>query len=270
MKKTVLLLFWLMCAASLGSFAQQKIKDGTVSGGNLPNPNAILELESNNKGLLFPRVALTATTSPAPLTAFVNGMVVFDTATVNDVHPGFYYSDGTKWIRLSSATSTTGGWSLSGNSGTNPDSDFIGTNDNKPLVVKTNGTEKIRVNSDGNVGIGTNNPKATLDVQGDIIIGTLATGDITKDNILVVEPTTGRVKKVALPSSSLKVLKNIETVAADGKIVFDTPATITSLENIMLYRNGVMIDFEQNTNTTIKAEIACKKDDEIKIVQFLN
>lgn len=37
------------------SFAQQKVKDGTITTGNLPNKDAILELESNNEGFLHTR-----------------------------------------------------------------------------------------------------------------------------------------------------------------------------------------------------------------------
>jgi hypothetical protein len=45
-------------------------------------------------------------------------------------------------------------WSLAGNTGTNPPTTFLGTTDNKPLVIKTNGTEAMRVDSTGYVGIG--------------------------------------------------------------------------------------------------------------------
>jgi hypothetical protein len=84
------------------SFAQVKI--GTNA--SLPNPNAMLEIESTNKGLLLPRLALVSTNSPAPLTAFVRGMVVFDTATTADVTPGIYYSDGTQWVRVGNGVGT--------------------------------------------------------------------------------------------------------------------------------------------------------------------
>jgi len=79
--------------------AQSKIKDGTVAGSSsLPNSNAILELESTNKGLLLPRLALSMTTDPSPLSAHVAGMTVYNTVTAGDVTPGFYYNDGTRWV----------------------------------------------------------------------------------------------------------------------------------------------------------------------------
>ncbi|MBL7747364.1 MAG: hypothetical protein JNM19_08065 [Chitinophagaceae bacterium] len=73
--------------------------------GNNPtsiNSNAVLEIESTDKGLLVPRIALAASNSAAPLSAFVEGIVVYNTAIAgtspNDVTPGFYVCDGTKWI----------------------------------------------------------------------------------------------------------------------------------------------------------------------------
>ena len=46
----------------------------------------------------------------------------------------------------------------------NVDSSGGGTNGN--LTFTTSGTEKLRITSDGSVGIGTNNPSAKLDIQG--------------------------------------------------------------------------------------------------------
>jgi hypothetical protein len=40
-------------------------------------------------------------------------------------------------------------WNLSGNSGTIPGTNFIGTTDNKDLVFKTNGSEKMRITAAG-------------------------------------------------------------------------------------------------------------------------
>jgi hypothetical protein len=53
-------------------------------------------------------------------------------------------------------------WGLGGNSGTAPATNFIGTTDTQPLVVKTNNIEAMRVLSNGNIGIGTTNPGAPL------------------------------------------------------------------------------------------------------------
>jgi hypothetical protein len=56
------------------------------------------------------------------------------------------------------------GWKLEGN--TVADSNYIGTNNAKDWVIKTNSLERIRVTSTGNIGIGNIIPYARLDVQG--------------------------------------------------------------------------------------------------------
>ncbi|WKS95296.1 hypothetical protein [Riemerella columbina] len=56
-------------------------------------------------------------------------------------------------------------WSLNGNSGTT-DSNFIGTTDSKPLIIKTNNKEAFRVAPNGNIGIGTDNPIESLTLHG--------------------------------------------------------------------------------------------------------
>jgi hypothetical protein len=74
--------------------------DGGVGIGTpVPDPDAALDITSAAKGLLLPRLALYATSLPNPLSAHVAGMTVYNTAETDDVTPGFYFNDGTKWIR---------------------------------------------------------------------------------------------------------------------------------------------------------------------------
>lgn len=76
--------------------AQMKVTDGSVV---TIDPNAILDLESSDKGLLVPRVAIGSLTNASPLTAPVTvGMLVFSSGgTVSD---GFYYWSGTSWENI--------------------------------------------------------------------------------------------------------------------------------------------------------------------------
>lgn len=89
----------LLC--SFSTFAQVTI--GLLDN---PNENAILELKetivgASQKGMLLPRVNLQSLNSPAPLSNFVNGMIVYNLATVDEnIQPGFYYSDGNNWVQL--------------------------------------------------------------------------------------------------------------------------------------------------------------------------
>lgn len=60
------------------------------------------------------------------------------------------------------------GWSLGGNAGINPSSQYIGTTDAQPLAFHTNGVERLRVDTSGNVGIGTLTPQSRLAVNGTV------------------------------------------------------------------------------------------------------
>jgi hypothetical protein len=104
MKSKICAFIALTFAAAIAT-AQTKIKDGTVTGSSaLPNTNAVLELESAQRGLLMPRVQLQATGNPAPLNAHIAGMTVYNTATAGtaptNVSPGWYYNDGTRWVQV--------------------------------------------------------------------------------------------------------------------------------------------------------------------------
>ena len=55
-------------------------------------------------------------------------------------------------------------WILAGNGNANANS-WLGTNNNIPLIIRTNNTERMRIlSSNGNVGIGENNPGSRLSV----------------------------------------------------------------------------------------------------------
>ena len=146
MKKASLLLSLLFILFT----ANTQVKIGAPGD---PDLDAVLELAGSSRGLLLPRIALTGTSSPAPLSAFVAGMVVYNTANVSDVRPGYFYSDGVRWIRISSAFET---WSLAGNAATNPAVQFIGTSDATDLSIRTNSTERMRIYSNGMFDIGIN------------------------------------------------------------------------------------------------------------------
>ncbi|SDQ11479.1 hypothetical protein SAMN05421664_0560 [Chryseobacterium soldanellicola] len=45
-------------------------------------------------------------------------------------------------------------WNLTGNAGTTPSTNFLGTTDASDFVLKTNGAERMRVNAAGNVAVG--------------------------------------------------------------------------------------------------------------------
>lgn len=109
------------------SKAQLKVGDNPT----VVNSSAILDVESTTKGVLLPRVALTARNSASPLSAFVAGMIVYNTANAgtspNDVTPGFYYSDGSKWQKVAPMSSAQEVVEVSGiSSGLSSPNNFTG------------------------------------------------------------------------------------------------------------------------------------------------
>lgn len=67
---------------------------------------------------------------------------------------------------VSIGTATSGNaWNLTGNAGTNPTTNFLGTTDNNKLAIRTNNTERITVLPDGKIGINNTNPLAALVVN---------------------------------------------------------------------------------------------------------
>jgi hypothetical protein len=118
--------------------------------GSTADASAMLDIKSTVKGLLIPRMTTaqrTAIASPA------TGLEVYDTDLAQ-----FYYYNGTVWTALST---TNGSWSTTGNSGTNPTGNFLGTTDNFALAFRTNNSERMRITTLGEVGIGTSTPNST-------------------------------------------------------------------------------------------------------------
>lgn len=211
-------------------------------GTNNPDPSAVLELSndllSTPKGFLLPRMTQTnrnLITSPA------TSLLIYQT----DNTPGFYYFDGTSWIRLISGSInlasevtgilpianggtntnatpsagaiaygtgteyafssvgttgfllTSGGsgaptwtdpstlgignsWSLTGNSGTNPNNDFLGTSDAQDFVIRTNNTQRIRITSTGSIYIPGFSPNQYVKTDGssNLTTGSLSISDL--------------------------------------------------------------------------------------------
>ncbi|SEH62066.1 hypothetical protein SAMN02927937_00531 [Paenimyroides aquimaris] len=85
-------------AALLGvtHFSNAQVGIGTAT----PAEAAQLEISAINKGVLIPRVELRNTTTFGPVTGTeVESLLVYNTETIADVTPGFYY-----WVKESAAT----------------------------------------------------------------------------------------------------------------------------------------------------------------------
>ncbi|WP_419801414.1 tail fiber domain-containing protein [Mucilaginibacter sp.] len=126
-----------------------------------PDASAGLDVSYTNKGLLMPRVALTATNAAGPITSPAISLLVYNTATAgtspNNVVPGYYYWNGTAWTALSTgAQSANTAWSTTGNTGTSYPTNFLGTKDNNGLHFLTNSLHRFQIDTSGSVAVGLN------------------------------------------------------------------------------------------------------------------
>jgi len=59
----------------------------------------------SRQGVLIPRISLASTTDIGGFYTPVTSLMVYNQATVNDVTPGFYYWNGTKWVQIGASSS---------------------------------------------------------------------------------------------------------------------------------------------------------------------
>ena len=92
---------FLFCFWGLEKSSKAQVGIGT----NTPASSAALDITSSNKGFLPPRIALTGTTDNSTISSPNNGLLVYNTATAgtapNNVIPGYYFWNGTKWALIS-------------------------------------------------------------------------------------------------------------------------------------------------------------------------
>ncbi|HYG20206.1 MAG TPA: tail fiber domain-containing protein [Ohtaekwangia sp.] len=131
---------------------------GINASGNSPDASAMLDVSATNKGLLIPRVALTATNAAGPITSPATSLLVYNIATAGtspyNVVPGYYYWNGTLWIPfLVPSGGINGAWMMTGNSGINTATNFLGNTDDKQLIFKSNNQSFLEIGTRQALGL---------------------------------------------------------------------------------------------------------------------
>lgn len=252
-------------------------------------PDGALDITSADDGLLIPRVALTITTSALPLTTPTISELVYNTATVADVTPGYYYWDGTIWVRLAAATASTD-WSITGNSGLSGSTNFLGTTDNIDLAFRRNdvpsgkiqssstslGVGALNILSTGadNIAIGTNALAANTTGTSNVALGrsALAANTTSSNNTAVgynsllvntatnntalgyrtMAANTSGTSNVAVGSSALAVNTTGSTNVAVGNS--SLAANTTGIQNTGIGNNALLLNSTGFASTAIGFE----------------
>lgn len=126
-------------------------------------PRGALDVVNPSQGVILSKVTLQATMQQLPVINPVGGSLeigtlVFNTATINDVVPGFYFWNGSIWESLKSDGVSTGvpdfgdnKWDINGNG--IEASNFLGTKNNMPIVFRTNNTRRMTLLETGELVI---------------------------------------------------------------------------------------------------------------------
>jgi hypothetical protein len=220
------------------------------------SPNAALDVSATNNGILIPRVALTGTGSASPLTSPATSTLVYNTATVSNVTPGYYYWSGTAWIRLIDNVSIGGATTVSNTSSANT------------LSTTVNGVTGTGVNiiNSNTLGLTGNNLSSTinsttpstqslsgLSIAGDVT-GTLAgstVGKIQGEPVSAAIPTAGQVLEY-IGSIWTPASPTLGTVTSIGTTAPITGGTITGSGTIGISQattstNGYLSSTDWNT-----------------------
>lgn len=235
MKKSLLFCAMIVCAA-LTSPAQIKIGDNP----NSINPNSLVEMESTNKGLLAPRVALSDVNSVTPLTGTVPaGMIVYSTGGA--VTDGFYFWSGTKWLAVQSSE--------------NARSNYVLVKSAADFPAPVGGVITLAAGTTYEVN-GTIALTSKINLNGCYLIGTDATNDK-----LVYTPSSGEmftgakggsVKTLTLSAATTGAkLFNVDMAATETMLVRD--CNIFGCKDVGLVKGGnvvffSVINYAGNTN----------------------
>jgi len=112
MKNIKLFLLVIAVSASYSVSAQVAVTDD----GSNADGSAMFEVKSDDKGMLIPQVTLTGVNDASTIETPATSLLIYNTATVMDISPGYYFNSGTPaapvWVRLVDQNGTAAGQML--------------------------------------------------------------------------------------------------------------------------------------------------------------
>ena len=102
--KNITLFLSLFLFVTIGAQVQINVQPGNGE------TSADLQLDATNQGTILPRVALSSTKVSAPVSDPKEGIMVFNTQTLGDVTPGYYYwklSPTPHWVSMGLTSTNT-------------------------------------------------------------------------------------------------------------------------------------------------------------------
>jgi hypothetical protein len=102
-------------------------------GTTTPNTSSTLDVTAPDKGVVIPRIAISDLNTPAPVTAPLESLLVYNTAIATGL--GFHYWDGAKWAPISATALADTDWTLVGNDMHNANTGNVGIGVTTPSLL---------------------------------------------------------------------------------------------------------------------------------------
>lgn len=244
----------LVNATAIGYNAKVSQSNAMILGDNVnvgigtssPNTSSLLDLTSNSKGLLIPRMS---TTERNGISSPATGLMVYD-ISLNS----FYYFNGTSWIEIGSSVSANT-WLLNGNSGTNPATQFIGTTDAKPLLFRVNNIAAGQIQvSNANTGFGLRTLAGTTGNY-NTAVGSEALRDNTTGNTnsafgneaLILNTTGGGNTAIGESTLNNNTIGNYNTAVGSASMYQSTTGSYNSAVGV----TALMLNSSGSYNTAV-------------------
>ncbi|MBV5281080.1 MAG: hypothetical protein JZU53_01465 [Paludibacter sp.] len=242
----------LFVAISEGVNAQS---DGAVGiGVRIPNASAMLDVSSTNKGVLLPRVKLTAIDDKTTVTAPVDGLIVYN-VDGGAIAAGYYYFKGTQWhLLMDGNTSLSGDVTGSlGNTTVNKLKGIAlpsGTLNDQDVLQYDNATSKwvnaqpsVKLNNllsatgSNTIDNGNNAQIWNWNTSGSADPFTIASNAITSNNLFTISSTN------ASHTGNALLVSSTATAPTDGIVHFDFKGNHSG--------NGLKIDDTATADTAV-------------------